>query len=1523
MKRTSMMKNLLAPAVALAFASSAYSQTLSSSPSSLFFASGGATTQNVTISISSGGPQSLTSEVQYGFSPVSPTPTWLTAGSGSTGTSIPVTINTAPGGSPLPNGNYTANVVFRLASSSGTLVSVPVTLQITGSAGGGSGGGGGSTTLVSPNVLNLSGTFPNGSFQINATSTAQLYTITGAPSWLSVFPTSNTTVAGVATTINVSAFSSLISTSGTAVLTVTVGSQSQTVTVNYTPAGGSTSGLLSLSTTFLNYAVPVAASGDSSSITTYQSQFTLTTTQAMYVALVSSTSVNNSAGQPWVKTTPDNIPQTVANASNPIGVIIDPRGLSAGTYQGTITVYQGGTSTVLGTLSVTLSVGSNVSPTSITVSVPFPASFNDITTRQVTVTAPGKQVTISAPPTDSGGGWLQVPSFSGTLGQTAYTLTATFNPIGLQAGSYTGKIVVAIQGQANQEIPITLIVGTGTGGLVSPNPLNISAAVGGVGTGQITINTGTSANYNIQGSGVTWLTFSNTIGIANPTAIVTVTANAASLSVGTYNTTFVVSFPGTTIASQTISVQFTVGGGGSSGGGVVSPSALTFTPAVGGSTQSQFLTITTSANTFYSVSLNPSGSWLTVSQLSGVTSSTQTSLLVTVNPQGLAAGTYTGSLSFNVGGVSQIVSVTMNVGGGTSGGPVSPASLTFSTQPGVTPSTQVLQLTSSTFTSYTVSSSTPWLLFAPNSGTINAGSTAQVTVAANVTGLSTGSYSGSLIVQISGQSAVTVPVTLNVGVTGATGAVNPAQLTFNHQPGTTNPAAQLIAVSGSGSVTATATTNIGGSWLNAVSSGSAPGFVAVSINPSLLTAGNSYTGTVTVNVGGTSVPVTVTANVQNTSQLRVDQPFLSFNYQAGTASTTQSANLRLTTSNGQPISFSGSTSVTSGSNWLSLSTASGTTEATVAVTVNAGGLNAGTYNGSVTFTGGGSTITIPVTLVVNFATLLNSSPSAMNFSYQFGGQTPFPQQMNITSTSGSVFVTQATQVVSGANWLQVTPQSGSTPSFYQVSVSPTGLTEGVYLGTITVQAQSGSAANTLVIPVTLTVTGTSGLAASPTQLTFTQAQGGGAPPPQTITVSSGGLPITFLASATPFSGGQWLAVSPSSAITTSQLTVTVNGSGLAPGTYNGSVVITSQNPPVTSVVGVTLTVTAPLTIAVTPQSLSFTAGQGGSAPPSQTLSVTSIGASAVQFTTSATVSSGGTNWLSVAPAAGAPPSTLTVSVNPAGLALGSYQGTVILSVAGAPLLQIPVTLTISQAVAPTIRAVQSAASLVDSPVSGGMIVAVRGDNLGPTTLATLQLTAQNTVSTLIGETRVLFDGIAAPMVFTRNDIVSCIVPYEISTRASTRVVVEYRGQRSAEFEVRVVEAAPAIFTASATGVGQGSIVNDDGSVNGPSAPARRSTPAQRRFATIYFTGEGQLNPGGVTGGIAGTNPLRATLNATSVRVGGRLAETIFAGAVPTAVMGLGSVSFWIPEDAPTGNVDVTVSVAGRTSQSGVTINIAP
>jgi uncharacterized protein (TIGR03437 family) len=286
-----------------------------------------------------------------------------------------------------------------------------------------------------------------------------------------------------------------------------------------------------------------------------------------------------------------------------------------------------------------------------------------------------------------------------------------------------------------------------------------------------------------------------------------------------------------------------------------------------------------------------------------------------------------------------------------------------------------------------------------------------------------------------------------------------------------------------------------------------------------------------------------------------------------------------------------------------------------------------------------------------------------------------------------------------------------------------------------------------------------------------------------------------------------------------------------------------------------------------------------------------------------------TNWLSVS--SGSPGTGSGTVQYKVAQSSGARAGTI--TIAGRT---ITVTQSLPGGTAPsfTAQAVVNAASYQGGGVAPGELVTLFGTGLGPASLQKPVVSTGGLVDSLAGGTRVLFDGIAAPMIYSVGGQISAVAPFSLQGRSSTQVQVEFLGTRSTAVTVPVVASAPAIFTANASGSGQGAILNQDFSVNGTSNPASAGTAIM-----IYLTGAGAMQTPVTDGAIA---PAVASIAQTvTVRIGGVTVKPLYAGAAPGIVEGVVQINAVLPAGIPAGNAPVDVTIGGVTSPAGVTVAV--
>jgi uncharacterized protein (TIGR03437 family) len=260
-----------------------------------------------------------------------------------------------------------------------------------------------------------------------------------------------------------------------------------------------------------------------------------------------------------------------------------------------------------------------------------------------------------------------------------------------------------------------------------------------------------------------------------------------------------------------------------------------------------------------------------------------------------------------------------------------------------------------------------------------------------------------------------------------------------------------------------------------------------------------------------------------------------------------------------------------------------------------------------------------------------------------------------------------------------------------------------------------------------------------------------------------------------------------------------------------------------------------------------------------------------------------------------------VTVTAVSIADSSKQANANITIAGAPV---------------AVAAVTNAASFLADAVSPGEMVTLFGNGLGPATLAGAQLNPDGTVASTVAQTQVLFDGVAAPIIYVAAGQTTVMVPYSVSGRTSTQVVVIFQGQRSAPFTVPVVASAPGIF-ALPDGK-QGAILNY--TANGGTVLNTAQTPAPAgTFIAIFATGEGQTSPPGVDGRLNNGPTLPAPVLPVSLTIGGQPAQVSYAGAAPQGVAGFMQVNAVIPAGLTPGAQPVVLRVGDNISSAIVTV----
>ena len=215
-------------------------------------------------------------------------------------------------------------------------------------------------------------------------------------------------------------------------------------------------------------------------------------------------------------------------------------------------------------------------------------------------------------------------------------------------------------------------------------------------------------------------------------------------------------------------------------------------------------------------------------------------------------------------------------------------------------------------------------------------------------------------------------------------------------------------------------------------------------------------------------------------------------------------------------------------------------------------------------------------------------------------------------------------------------------------------------------------------------------------------------------------------------------------------------------------------------------------------------------------------------------------------------------------------------------------------------------SNVGGAVAPGEVVTIYGSNLGPVDGVAFgfdPLTGR--LPTSGPGVSVAWNDIPAPLYFARADQLNVGVPYELEGVSEARLTVTVNGLASDPVAIPVVATHPGLFPA---------VWNEDGTLNSPDHPAPAGS-----IVVLYATGQGATIPASRTGAFPDptTGIYPTPLAGTTLRIGGLVAELLFAGQAP-GTAGVMQVNARVPFGIVAGStVPILLQVGLAESQSGV------
>jgi uncharacterized protein (TIGR03437 family) len=566
------------------------------------------------------------------------------------------------------------------------------------------------------------------------------------------------------------------------------------------------------------------------------------------------------------------------------------------------------------------------------------------------------------------------------------------------------------------------------------------------------------------------------------------------------------------------------------------------------------------------------------------------------------------------------------------------------------------------------------------------------------------------------------------------------------------------------------------------------------------------------------------------------------------------------------------------------------------ISVNPIGLGVGTYTATVhLFTATVQPPTFSYDAIVTLTVSLGVPQYAdsVYFNYKVGGVVPAPSTVSFPSQAN-----QATGITASANqpWILVSLTSTSTPTVLTIGINPINMAAGSYSGAVVI----GNSISTWRYDVYLTVTSPVTLTAVPSTMTFSAVQGRSQSAAQTfqVTASIANTWIYQNSASLP----SWLLVnSLATGATPVVVLVSVNPSGLAPGTYSTSMGFYSIIDNATVSVPIRLVVTpAPPVLQTNTNQLQFQVLAGSTASSSQSIQVSSSGTA---LNASISLSA---PWLTASVLNGTTPFTVNVGVNPTGMAVGTYNGQVTVTSASSPTQTVNVSLTIAPDLRPVITSVVNGASF-KSAIGPGTWISIMGSSFAGITsgVSAPFLPSLNGVTAQLSGVGGVYSLL---MYYLSPTQINAFVPLEIAPSffGNSCSVAVTTSNGTTSYTTQFQSLTPALFNygtqhyASATHL-DGTIV---GVIPG-------TLPAQSgSIITLWGTGFGQ------------TTPPTSTININYLGVGGVLASPviILVNNTPATVLyagmvgvGLYQFNIQLPDGLASGDYPVTVQISGVTT----------
>jgi uncharacterized protein (TIGR03437 family) len=218
------------------------------------------------------------------------------------------------------------------------------------------------------------------------------------------------------------------------------------------------------------------------------------------------------------------------------------------------------------------------------------------------------------------------------------------------------------------------------------------------------------------------------------------------------------------------------------------------------------------------------------------------------------------------------------------------------------------------------------------------------------------------------------------------------------------------------------------------------------------------------------------------------------------------------------------------------------------------------------------------------------------------------------------------------------------------------------------------------------------------------------------------------------------------------------------------------------------------------------------------------------------------------------------------------------------------------------QAVVNAASFLPSQTPAGSVFSIFGANLATNVGQASSVPLPTTLLT----TTVMVNGELAPLFYMSASQINAQMPEDIAPGVATVVVKDGASTSNAAAVIVPATGTPGIVV---YGNNRAVVVNQDGSVNSPTSPAKVGD-----ILVAYFTGGGPVNAAGpLVTGAPTPSGLSPVAEANTVKVSGVEANVNYMGLTPGSI-GLYQANFVVPRVAA-GDHPVVIMISGQNSNN--------